>query len=519
MHRTPIRPRAPAKVVLTPPEKVPLPPGLFPVVGPDTARRERIKNQINRDWSPVTDDVEETVAESPPAKEEARLEVNINKSPLSIGTHLRKKVTLTFSPPTARVVNKTFTKTTPPKGGKETSRETEAKNCIARAKLHLNDSRNLKTEIKQGVQTAVERLYDLYKETEAELGRALANNRGGLGERESSCKEVQTEAQIQEPDRRRNTEESKIMGKIEEQTALIQKSLERMNNLEQVIQKYGSESSKESTLKMSYASVAAVRPGVKPPTYRTLHSVAVSSGKENASADEVLKEVREALNARQGGIEVERVRKARDGRVIISCRSPEEREKLKQKLSEKKARLTAEDITNKQPMVMITGVLRSHTDDDLFEALRNQNELVFEGLEEGDDRMEVAYKIRGRNPNTHRVIMKVSPPLWRRMVDTGTVRVDLQTLQVTDRSPLTQCTICLGFGHGKKLCTETQVMCSHCGGPHTRNECEEYTVGAPPKCKNCTREKKAEADHNAFSETCPVRARWDAIVRATVAYS
>ncbi|KAJ0181042.1 hypothetical protein K1T71_003127 [Dendrolimus kikuchii] len=91
MHRTPVRPRAPAKVVLTPPEKVPLPPGLIPVVGPDTARRERIRNQINRDWSPVTDDVEETVAESPPAKEEARLEVNINKSPLSIGTQLRKK--------------------------------------------------------------------------------------------------------------------------------------------------------------------------------------------------------------------------------------------------------------------------------------------------------------------------------------------------------------------------------------------------------------------------------------------
>ncbi|KAJ0172436.1 hypothetical protein K1T71_011575 [Dendrolimus kikuchii] len=91
MHRTPVRPRAPAKVVLTPPEKVPLPPGLIPVVGPDTVRRERIRNQINRDWSPVTDDVEETVAESPPAKEEARLEVNINKSPLSIGTQLRKK--------------------------------------------------------------------------------------------------------------------------------------------------------------------------------------------------------------------------------------------------------------------------------------------------------------------------------------------------------------------------------------------------------------------------------------------
>ncbi|KAJ0170658.1 hypothetical protein K1T71_006394 [Dendrolimus kikuchii] len=460
-------------------------------------------------------------------------------SPQSVGSQPTKKVTLTFSPPSRRLPNRTYIKTTPPKAEKYKSRETEAKACMAKVNLHLGNSRNLKTEIKQGVQNAVDRLHALFKESEGELEKALADKgRAAQGEQAKRTSDAQTQTQIENQERPvmidphqivnwSMEEEDKAFLKkgwedlalnFERQAELLKKVTEEMNNYKEVIQKHVAEGSEAKEVRRSYASVAAVRPGVKPPTYRTLHSVAVSSGKENASADEVLKEVREALNARQGGIEVERVRKARDGRVIISCRSPEEREKLKQKLSEKKARLTAEDITNKQPMVMITGVLRSHTDDDLFEALRNQNELVFEGLEEGDDRMEVAYKIRGRNPNTHRVIMKVSPPLWRRMVDTGTVRVDLQTLQVTDRSPLTQCTICLGFGHGKKLCTETQVMCSHCGGPHTRNECEEYTVGAPPKCKNCTREKKAEVDHNAFSETCPVRARWDAIVRATVAY-
>ncbi|KAJ0171723.1 hypothetical protein K1T71_012486 [Dendrolimus kikuchii] len=479
---------------------------------------------------------------------------SLSPSPLTSRPAQQKKkvVSLKFSPPPKKTIqavagpskdpaNKTYTKRTPPKEtqkvaarDKREDRMFEARECLEKFNEHLSNSKNLKTEIKQGVSYATKRIFTLLTQCNRDLGDALEALAAKTGkdpvvEKQISCKEVQTEMHTQEPVRESEEEareriqrieegQAQLVKRMEEQTALLQRSLESVNNLEQVIQKCKPGISEGSTPEVSYASVAAAKRGGKPPVYRTLHSVAITSKKDTNTADDTLKEVRKALNAKEGGVEVERVRKSRDGRVIISCRTTEERDRLTHKLLKEKKDLTAENIANKKPMVMITGVLRIHTDEDLFRALKNQNKLVFEGLEKVDEGMEVAYKIRGRNPNTHRVVLKVTPPIWKRLTEAGTVRIDLQTLQVTDRSPLTQCTICLGFGHGKKLCTESQVMCSHCGGPHTRSECEEHIVGAQPKCKNCVREKRAETGHNAFSEICPVRSKWDAIVRATVAY-
>lgn len=61
------------------------------------------------------------------------------------------------------------TPTSPKK--KYSSRTAEARACLLRAKEHLKNSRNLKTEIKESVTEAIIRLYELTKEAEIELGR------------------------------------------------------------------------------------------------------------------------------------------------------------------------------------------------------------------------------------------------------------------------------------------------------------------------------------------------------------
>ncbi|CAG4985392.1 unnamed protein product [Parnassius apollo] len=45
----------------------------------------------------------------------------------------------------------------------------EAKACLTKGKLHLNASRNTKTEIKNSIVEALDRLYQLVKEAEIEL--------------------------------------------------------------------------------------------------------------------------------------------------------------------------------------------------------------------------------------------------------------------------------------------------------------------------------------------------------------
>ncbi|XP_050676833.1 uncharacterized protein LOC126973533 [Leptidea sinapis] len=88
--------------------------------------------------------------------------------------------------------------------------------------------------------------------------------------------------------------------------------------------------------------------------------------------------------------------------------------------------------------------------------------------------------------------MSVSPQIWKRVTENGQLHIDIQRIQVEDQSPLLQCTRCLGYGHGKRFCKEEVDSCSH---------------------------SKADInDHNAFSQSCPVRKQWDDLARSSVAY-
>ncbi|CAK1602629.1 unnamed protein product [Parnassius mnemosyne] len=79
---------------------------------------------------------------------------------------------------------------TPPKQQYE-NRTMEAKACLTKGKLHLNASRNTKTEIKNGVVEALDRLYQLVKEAEMELKAKKAK-----GEKEKSAQVEQAHYKI-----------------------------------------------------------------------------------------------------------------------------------------------------------------------------------------------------------------------------------------------------------------------------------------------------------------------------------
>lgn len=159
-----------------------------------------------------------------------------------------------------------------------------------------------------------------------------------------------------------------------------------------------------------------------------------------------------------------------------------------------------------------------NTNEDILKSLRAQNKQVFKDIKEDDIRMELKYRRKTRNPLTSHIVMKVSPQVWKNVTDTELVHVDMQRVRAMDQSPLIQCSRCLGYGHTRKLCVETIDVCSHCGGPHLRAECQEWHSGAEPNCKNCARAKLEKREHNAFSAECPIKRKWEAIARSATAY-
>lgn len=384
------------------------------------------------------------------------------------------------------------------------TRTAEAKYCLVTAKQHLANSRNLKTDIKSGVVAAVNRLYILVKDLEAELKAKGA----GKGDKEKE----------------KQSGEGDDVGLHQHQKALQAHMTEHIKKLEESSKKIDEltealESQRKAMENATYAGVAAGNGTRQTAGSRgPLHSVVVTSTDETVSGEEVLEKIRKAADAKDGWITVEKVRKAKDRKVIMGFRTKEEQAKMKTRIEQSGNHLTVEAVKNKDPLLMLRDVLSIHTDEDVRKAFRNQNQCLFRGLDSEDDRLAIKFRKNARNPHTNHVVIATSPAIWKRATDSGTAHIDLQRVRVMDQSPLIQCSRCLGYGHNKRLCKETTDICSHCGGPHLKSACELWTVDATPSCRNCAAAKLANVEHNAFSSECPVRRRWDALARTSVAY-
>lgn len=391
------------------------------------------------------------------------------------------------------------------KGPEYSSRGVEAKAWAMKARLQINNSRNLKNEIKMEVLEAVDRLNRLVRD--AEEGKPY---NGKEGVKADKGKKEEVGKKQENVDSRDGNLQQEMIQKIEEHSLLLRKNTEEMEKLKESIRKHQEVSEEKGT----YARVAAGPARLQ----QAVHSVVITSTDDSDSSEQVIQRIRTAVNAREVGLRIENVRKAKDGKVILGCRTREELGKVKDRLRTSGEVLQVEDIKNKDPLVILRDVLQYHSDGEILDALRAQNKHLFRGLSEEEDRMLVKFRRKTRNVLMNHVVLVVSPPLWNRMTREGTVCVDLQTVKVADQSPLVQCSRCLGYGHGKRFCRDPVDLCSHCGGPHLKSECAEWLARALPTCCNCQRASHVETGHNAFSSECPVRKRWETLARSTVAY-
>ncbi|XP_045532183.1 uncharacterized protein LOC123719859 [Pieris brassicae] len=390
---------------------------------------------------------------------------------------------------------------------------------------HLAESRNIKTDIKTGVQSAVKRLYQIVKEAEEELMRnpnkgtpknkndkkSEANDR-----LEKQIEKMETENRKLEKLRidmehlaMKNNESilSEIRKEFEQKE---KKEIERQNKLESKMKSYA-EATKENLGQDQHGKDG---PGRQKPR-RTLHSVVVAPKSATDTAEETMQNIRHLLNAKDEGWQVENIRRARDGKVIMGCRTEEERNKLKEKLGEQ---MTVKDTQNKKPLVRVKNLLSCNSIEDISRAIKNQNKNVTAHLEERDLEITEKYRKKARNPLESHVVLQVTPKLWQSLTTAGRIHVDLQRVWVEDQSPLVQCTMCLGYGHTRRHCKNETEVCSHCGGAHMRADCQMHKEGKPPSCVNCKTVKGKNAEHGAFSQSCPTRQGWDKAARQSYAY-
>lgn len=395
------------------------------------------------------------------------------------------------------------------------SRTSEARACVMKAKLQMRNSKNLKTEIKNDVIESVDRLYRLVKEAEeGKPYRGKAKEKEGKEEKEQENKNKNQKCGSPDKNGKIHSEEKELIKKMEEHAKLLRENKEDMEKLKEVLVRQ----QEMLNTKVTYASAVAGPPKRQPVEPTALHSVVITSKDENETGDQVFEHIRKAVNAKEEGVKIDKIRRARDRKVIVGCRTQEEIGKVKDRIRKAGSQLNIEEIQNKDPLIVLYGVLQSNSDEDILRALKVQNNHLMKGVTGENDRMEVKFRRKARNPLTSHVVVRVSPLIWNRVTDAGVVHIDLQRVRVADQSPLIQCSRCLGYGHGKRFCREPLEVCSHCGGPHMKADCADWLAEAPPSCCNCRRAKIERVDHNAFSTDCPVRRKWEALARSTIAY-
>lgn len=405
-----------------------------------------------------------------------------------------------------------------------------ARKIILQIQSHMRESKNIKTEIKNGVLEKIQLLLALVKEASGTNNNKNPKNKKIEQEktRETEIRELlnkenssKEEEKIKE-NQADKTEINELKNLIEEQTRLLRKEkilLEQNNERMEILGKTLEIHRKEIENK-TYASVTAGQTGRQIPIKPTLHSILISSKDETETGDEILKQIKETINAKESDIKIEKIRKAKDRKIILSCSNEEERKKVKEKLQETKHKLNVDDIKNKNPLIIMKGVLVGTKDEDIIKQLKNRHTDIFTNKEEIESKIEIIYKRKVRNPHINHVVIRVIPQIWKKMTQKGFVHIDMLKIKVEDQSPLIQCSMCLGYGHGRKYCPKEieKEKCSYCSEQHLKINCEIWKAEQTPTCINCVHAKNHQTNHTAFSKECPVRARWEALARASIAY-
>lgn len=99
------------------------------------------------------------------------------------------------------------------------------------------------------------------------------------------------------------------------------------------------------------------------------HAIMVSSKEDQDTSELVIEKVRTTLDARKEGFCVQRVSKVRDRKVVISCGTKEELNRIGDRLKGN-GKLNVEEVKSKDPLVRINGMLTYNTEADVIMSLK-----------------------------------------------------------------------------------------------------------------------------------------------------
>lgn len=223
-----------------------------------------------------------------------------------------------------------------------------ANRLFQEAKFQLEQSGKIKASVKEAVAECLSSLYNIVLRLGAETTSPISPTASATSA-EDLAKEVIAEIRQQ----------TELVAAARQDVIAVKEQIEKLN--ESVTPNIVQDG-------ITYAAMAAApKSSAAPVTHpRPVHSILVSSVDTHDSSEDVITKIREAVSAKTSGIRVDRLRKAKDKKVVLGCHTREELAKVAAKLKCGNPTLLMEEKENRDPLVIVRDVLNMNTDEDVL---------------------------------------------------------------------------------------------------------------------------------------------------------
>ncbi len=230
-----------------------------------------------------------------------------------------------------------------------------------------------------------------------------------------------------------------------------------------------------------------------------------------------------------GFTRVNRVRKTKNGNLLVVAGSNTDKEALKERLlsSNITTKYTIRDPKKRSPRLLISDISPMiPTDNDLLQEIHQQNSHINAAMnyEDFTQQCKVVFHPRPDRSGYKSVVVEV-PPTLRTILLSAPLYTKWQVLPIQDYILITRCFRCQGLGHRTEKCPHKNSTCSHCATEgHDYNNCPTKNDSKTAKCTNCTRHnslpgaRHVDTKHQAHSNQCPELRRYKESIFNTTNY-
>ncbi|XP_023240712.1 uncharacterized protein LOC111639152 [Centruroides sculpturatus] len=244
--------------------------------------------------------------------------------------------------------------------------------------------------------------------------------------------------------------------------------------------------------------------------------ILVEPEREGEDPERTKDRLKKNVNPRQLGVGIQTVRKLRRGGIAIEVGTEEEKKKLRREIEEKTGLKTREPV-KRRPRIVIYGVSKDASKEEVEECLFEQNDILNCNLDIEDYKKEVELKFKygNRQKLTVNWVAEVSPRVRQVLLPKKKINLGWSRCGIEEYINVTQCYKCCKLGHIAKNCEEKDIVCSQCGQQHRFKDCPNK---GRADCCNCRREKLKDTCHNACDKKCPLIQKVRRMIIAKIDY-